>query len=455
MRKLNRLVIDCQQSAISSRQIVGCRYQLLRRRNLFFRLTVSLLWINLYFGKVEAQNWKLYLTNELQATYGYYFQNLENSNRTIPELNSRHELQARYKTNFTAFASLHSIVNQHEKDRRRLWLNEAYVAFNKGSFYGKLGKQIVKWGTLTGLSALDLANVYDYYDFIRTDREALGIWGADFKLNLKKFQFQLKVAPFDNISRLYFQQHRWIRLPNQLPRPDGTLLPVAFSGLQKTAFSGITYGASIGIENEGSDLKMGWYSGQNDIPQYHTVLGGDMTDQGIPYEIALTYHPLNIGAVSFTKLLGDFSAWTEVSFIQNQRMLEGQLMPDNYFGLTIGLDRLFLFENPEKQLKFLLQYLKNFTDAQPAYAVNDIDHVLDHALLLDLNFQFNYVWKASLRSVLNLSDTSHYFSTGIDYKMTDKFSWNVHLDLLYGNQQHFFGYYRDNTRIFLTLNYQL
>ncbi|MEM1123422.1 MAG: hypothetical protein AAGJ18_23490 [Bacteroidota bacterium] len=184
-------------------------------------------------------------------------------------------------------------------------------------------------------------------------------------------------------------------------------------------------------------------------------MGQTLTDQGIPYDVELTYHRLNIGAISFVKLLGDFSTWTEVSFIQNQRIMDDQLQADDYVGLTVGLDRLFIFENPEKQLKFLFQYLKNFTDSDNDYAVNDIDHVLDHALLLDLNFQFNYTWKAHFRSVLNLNNISHYVSGGMDYKMTDQFSWNLHIDFLYGNPQHFFGHYHDNSRIFLTLKYQL
>ncbi|MEM1124692.1 MAG: hypothetical protein AAGJ18_29910, partial [Bacteroidota bacterium] len=188
----------------SSPFAVGCSQSLFQKV-----LLVASCW--LLVGAAKAQDWKIYPANTLQATYGYYFEGLENSNRTIPEFSSQHELKLQYKTNFTAFTEVRSIVNQHDKQRRRIWLNQGYLAFNKSIFYGKVGKQIVKWGSLTGLSALDLANRYDYYDFIRTDQETLGVWGADAKLNLKKVQFQFRALPFNNTSRLYFNQNRWIR----------------------------------------------------------------------------------------------------------------------------------------------------------------------------------------------------------------------------------------------------
>lgn len=407
---------------------------------------------------LQGQNWKFNTQTKIQPSFGVYFQSLENSNRTIPELSAHQELEARYKTKLKSLVEIRSVLNADEKRRRRIWLNQAYIAFNKKNFYGKIGKQIIKWGDLTGWSAMDLANVYDYYDFIRTDEEALGSWGIDAKLSLKKWQFQLRVVPFKNHSRLYFQNHRWIRLPHNFRGPNDLIFTAEFDELKKE-YSGasFTYGASASYENDDFEITFNGYSGTNDIPQRLAQLSApNIADQVISYDIGLKYHRLNIASITFSKLVGAYSLWSELSFVNNQRLDDlGMLEPDNYGGLTIGLDRVFIFENPEKQLKFLVQYIKNFTNSENEYTVNDLDHVLDQALLADATYQFNYSWKASIRSILNLSSFSQNISSSLNYKVTDKFNLSCQVDLLFGNDNHFFGYYQDNSRFFITMKYHL
>ena len=419
---------------------------------------VIILFLVFQIQPIQGQNWKFKHQSTIQGSFGTYFQALENSNRTIPELSTKHEFGMRYKTKLKAFVALRSVFNTNEKKRRRLWLNQAYVAFNKKKFYGKIGKQIIKWGDLTGRSALDMANVYDYYDFLQTDEETLGIWGIDTKLSLKKWQFKFKLVPFRNYSRLYFENNRWIRLPNSIKGPNDLLFTAQFNDLRKEyPNSSINYGASVSYENDDFELNFNGYSGTNDIPQRLPLLSTpDLISNVIPYDIELKYHRLNIATVSFSKLIGSYSLWSELSYINNQRLNEiAALSPDNYLGFTIGLDRVFIFENPEKQLKLLFQILKNFTSTDVNYTVSDLDHVLDNAFLIDVIYQFSYKWKASMRSVLNLSSYSQNIRTSLNYKITDKFNLSCQADFLFGNTNHFFGLYGDNSRFFINMKYNL
>ncbi len=415
---------------------------------LFFSLSHSL----------QGQNWKHYHQNEISPTYGYFFQSVENTNRTIPELSAKYEWEARYKTKLKTFVSLNSILNVHESKRRRIWFNQAFLAFNKKKFFGKVGKQIIKWGRLTGWSALDMANVYDYYDFLRTENEALGVWAMDGKMSLKKWQIQFKVLPFQKSSRLYFENNRWIRLPQSFQGPNDIVFSAELNEVKKVKpSSSVSYGLSIGYENDDFEINFNGFSGSNDIPQRQSQpLAPNLSTKVLPYNIELVYHRMNIATIAMNKLIGDYSLWSEVSIVNNQRMNDlGNLEPDNYWGITVGVDRLFIFENPEKQLKLLAQYLKNFTNSEIDYSVNDLDHVLDHSFLLDATYQFNYTWKASMRSVLNLTNLSHAVSTSLNYKLNDKFSFICSADFLYGNDQHFFGYYQDNSRVLITMKYHL
>lgn len=424
------------------------------QRSLFVTALLSFFIYHTLVG--QKQDWKHYHHHEIMPSYGVYFQSIQNSTRTIPELAAKYEWEARYKTKLKTFVSLNSVLNANEKRRRRLWFNQAYLAFNKKNFYGKLGKQITKWGRLTGWSAMDLANVYDYYDFVRTDNEALGVWAFDGKLSLNKWQFQFRVLPFRSNSRLYFNNNRWIRLPQQIQGPNDIVFNAELNGVQETNIdNSISYGLSIGYESDNFEINFNGFSGTNDIPQRTSqLLTPNLADQTLPFNLELLYHRLNIATLGLNKLIGDYSIWSEVSLVNNQRLNEtSTLSPDNYWGFSVGIDRLFIFENPEKQLKLMLQYLKNFTNDDNNYSVNDLDHVLDHSFLLDATYQFNYSWKLKIRSVLNLTNVSHMLNTALSYKMNDKFSLTCEADFLYGNDNHFFGYYQDNSRVFLTLKY--
>lgn len=422
----------------------------------FFFVIVLLLFFQNH--SVNGQDWKFNHHTKFQPSVGLFFQSVENAKGTIPEISAQQEFEARYKTKLKSFVALRALVNPHEKQRRRIWLNQAYVAFNKKNFFGKIGKQIVKWGDLTGLSAMDMANVYDYYDFLRTDDEALGSWAIDTKLNLKKWQFQFRLIPFKNYSRLYFENNRWIRLPHNFNGPNDLVFTAEFNELNKEhPNSTVSYGANISYENDDFEITFNGYSGTNDIPQRLPQLSApNLTEKVISYDLDLRYHRLNIASVAFSKLLGEYSLWSELSFINNQILNElAELTPDNYWGFTVGVDRVFIFENPEKQMKVLVQYMKNFTDEEVEYTVNDLDHVLDNTLLFDVSYQFNYAWKASLRSVSNLSSFSQNISNSITYKVTDNFHLSCQADFLFGKEAHFFGHYQDNSRFFITMKYHL
>lgn len=426
----------------------------LSKKNILSIITLLLVFTH----HLEGQDWKTSLRNELSANVGTYFQSVENTDQVIPEWASKHEFEVRYKTNFKSKVELRTLANLHEKDRRRIWLNQAFLAFNQKKFYGKIGKQIIKWGDQTGWSWMDLANVNDYYDFLRTDEEALGVWAADAKIKLKKWQFQVRVLPFRQYSRLYFNQNRWIRLPSQIPGPGDEIFSTRLDEKRKlNELKPVSIGASVQYENNDFEISLNGYSGSNDIPQRAIQLKTpDFTEKEIAYDLKLIYHRINIATLSITKLLGEFSLSSEIAFINNRRLDETQaLQHDNYTGLTLSADRIFLFENPEKQLKILFQYIKSFTNNNVAYTVTDLDHVLDHAMLLDASFQFNYRWKLKMRSVFNLSNISHNINTSLEHKVSDHFKISLDTDFLYGNRQHFFGYYHDNSRFFITLKYYL
>lgn len=419
-------------------------------------ITITLLLV--FTHSSEGQDLKTSLRNEVMATYGWYFQDVEHTDRDVPEWASRHELELRYKTNLKAVAEGRTVLNAHDSKRRRLWLNQAYIAFNKSNFYGKIGRQVVKWGNQTGWSWMDLANVYDYYDFLRTDNEALGTWTAEVKWKWNKWKLEMRVLPFRQYARLYMDQNRWTRLPTQFQGPNGESFTAQL--LEKQVIDlphPVSYGTTIGYGHNGTEIILKGFSGSNDIPQRSIELRTpDMNEKIMPYILQLYYHRINLGAISVNQLAGEYSLSAEIAYINNKRIdPTTSLYNDNYTALTLGVDRAFLFENPEMLLKGVIQYIRSFANDEAPYTFSDLDHVLNHCLLMDIDFQLNYQWKMAMRSILNFSNTSHHLNLSVQLKPSDKWTFTLDTDFLYGSKSHFFGHYLDNKRIFLAIKYFL
>lgn len=413
------------------------------------KIFMTIVFLSFFIGESHSQSWKLNTSNQFEIRSYSLFEN-ENSENNIFEYKGHHDLNLRYKTGFKANISFRSIWNSTNENRSRLFLNESNIALHKGMFNFKIGKQIIKWGSLAGISNLDLANRFDYFDFIDSDKEELGQWALVNKIGNASTQFQFRLVPKSSTSRIYLQNNNWSRLPNQIVSNDqlGNIIPVAFRDLLMDDFGENTTTFDLSLKTEINDFSLGinYFNGINDLDLRQLVFDLSSSASPIIYDIQLTNSDLEIYNFSVQRLVGEWNIWSELGFIKNKMTdNENKMIDDNYWSFTLGIDRAIFFEDPAKMLKLVAQWKHSLWSKDVEYAATQIDHILDKCFLFDIEYQMSYRWQINLTTVLSYQSLGAYIKPSISWN-NDRIGVAGSIDILQGSQGHFFGYYSDNSR---------
>ncbi len=399
---------------------------------------LSLLWTS----SISSQDkWKLNFNNEIDLTARYYASssnnNLENHQG---EIRTFHNLKLKHKSNFGLHLSAKSILNINSPQRNRVWLNQAYTTLRLSNLSIKAGKQTIKWGSITGMSAMDMINRYDYYDFLSTDKEYLGIWAGKLRYNTGPLNWTLQVAEINNRSTLHFDSNRWTRMPNTttLPQDPNNIYALELENVSSSIENNSPQvSVEVDFDIKSVSTRLFAYHGSNDIPQ-RAIEINLIEDQNVTYDLLLKYHDLKIYGIGQSTYLSDWNIWYELSNIQNQSILQSAaLVEDNYWNFTIGIDRMFTFENPEKSLKWLFQYCNIMGTNNASYGPMDLDHIFANAILTELQYTHNYNWKIDLRSVVDLGQKGMYLNPSIKHLVSDQLHLQLSSDILMGSTNSF------------------
>lgn len=342
-------------------------------------------------------------------------------------------------------------ANPGNRRRNRLWANETYVYYRRGNYFLKAGKQTVKWGALTGFSAMDLANRYDYYDVLDTEEERLGLWGLEGRLNKGRTELLLRGFHPDNRSRLYLEDNRWVNLPQRMPVAGGEAA-MTYEGAASHYRQRLPLlSGSLSTEVWRMQLRGSWLYGNNDIPLSRIQLQQPMGN-AVPYQLQLHFEPMMISALNLGTWAGEWNLWAEGAYVDSRRIAEtGEIVPDRYTFCSLGADRFWTFEHPERQLRLAAQFLQVFPHQSGQYAPTEIDHIFQSALLIDAELQINYNWSAAVRTVGEFRANGYYLEPRLICKAWAPLRAELSGSLLDGSNQSFFGHFRSNSRVALHL----
>ncbi len=342
-------------------------------------------------------------------------------------------------------------------DRMFFAIRELFAAYRKKRFIFRAGKQIVDWGNLPGWSPSGLPNRYRYYDFLDTKDEEIGIWALHGGYVSNSFTFRMTLSPFFRPSELYLTGNRWIDLPAEIGLgPGGSqLVQLLYQGSERSDQSdGYQFGLETALQLGKVEWAVNAFHGYNDIPLYRLLLGDPVSETSMDYRLELVYHNMSILSTRLKTYFGDWNGWFEFAHTRSRMMNEmHEPEPSPFYTLTLGTDRVFLFDQPEKQLKLLFQYIYTFNTQDIHYAPNDLDHVFRNTLLTRIAYRLNYAVSIELTALAELETAGYYFRPGITWKITDALHLSGGTELLGGKDRGFFGYYRDNARTWFSLAY--
>ncbi|MBT8271536.1 MAG: hypothetical protein KJO25_05775, partial [Bacteroidia bacterium] len=128
------------------------------------------------------------------------------------------------------------------------------------------------------------------------------------------------------------------------------------------------------------------------------------------------------------------------------------IRPHEFYNITAGFDRMFDMSN-ESSLYVLIQYVYAFNNEGVTYSSSDLDHIFNNALIGKFDFTINYNLDLNLRFASEFKTSGYYFNPELIYRLSPSFRLMLRSDILWGSSSSFFGNYRDNTRLGLTVQH--
>ncbi|NNK86721.1 MAG: hypothetical protein HKO90_00430 [Flavobacteriaceae bacterium] len=344
-------------------------------------------------------------------------------------------------------------LNTSEESRRFINVRDAFLRFGRGNIDLRVGRQMIDWSSLSGWSPSDMPNTSYYYDFIDTEDEEIGRWSFKGSYYIGSTVFNLTVMPFFRPSELYFVKNRWISVPDALVI-NNAQVPAIFQGTKKTVVSDeFQFGASVDIPIGPAQLKLFYYHGLNDIPVTRVNPQALTANNEIAYEIERIYHRLQQFSIHNTVISGQWNLWSEFNYTRTRIAdEENAIRPHEFYNITAGFDRMFDMSN-ESSLYVLIQYVYAFNNEGVTYSSSDLDHIFNNALIGKFDFTINYNLDLNLRFASEFKTSGYYFNPELIYRLSPSFRLMLRSDILWGSSSSFFGNYRDNTRLGLTVQH--
>ena len=371
----------------------------------------------------------------------------QNEWKTNIELNYRFNKAIQFKS------STQINLNTVESGRAFIEAREFYLNYRQGKFNTSIGRQIVNWSGLAGWSASDIANTFQYYDFLDTEDEERGHWTLKSTFQQGSVQLSVTVIPFFRVSSLFLENNRWINLPS-ITQTSNTEIALNYLGANRIReYDELQLGLKFSFRLGESQQTFIAYQGYNDIPVRVLNITDQNPEDGLDYTLDLIYHKLQYLSWQSEFYLGQWNIWSEANLTESRIWQDDRLAPHVWYNLTLGADRNFEFYDPEKQLNILLQYIYSYNNEGVRYTANDLDHIFNNAFLTRIRYQFNYKLRAELRTAFEFQQEGYYINPKIEYNMLENLKLSAGADILMGSQDSFFGNYQDNSRMRFAVNY--
>lgn len=382
-----------------------------------------------------------------------FFQSIRGKEDTQNEWKTNFDLNYKFSNTIQLKSSTQINLNTIEEERRFIELRELYLNFRTGKFTTALGRQIVDWSGLAGWSAGDIPNTFQFYDFLDTEDEERGQWALKGSFQHRNTQLSATVIPIYRVSKLFLENSRWVNLPTET-EISTTAVPLNFIDSNEiNRYDELQLGVKLSTTIGTTQQTILAYHGYNDIPVRRLNITDQNPTDGLDYTLELIYHKLQYVSWQSEFYLGQWNLWTEANLTKTRILEEDTLTSHIFYNLLLGTDRSFEFNDPEKQLNLLVQYIYSFNTEDVNYAANDLDHIFNNAVVMRIEYQLNYRLETEIRAAFEFQKKGYYINPKLEYSILDNLKFLVAADILFGKRQSFFGNFQDNTRGRIAINY--
>jgi hypothetical protein len=341
-------------------------------------------------------------------------------------------------------------------DRRsHLGVKEATASVRWDPVELTVGKQIFAWGTADAFNPTDNLNPYDYMEVL--DNEKMGIYSVAGRLGFDPATLTVVAVPVFTPSRLPRRDSRWTPVP-----PAGVAAVVDPREIPPADVDNVQYGARLKATLAGWDLSTSYYRGFEHTPAFRVG-----TAETAPGESVARFTPvftaMDVAGFDVSTTLGGFEVHGEGAF----KVVRRDGASDRFQGMAgfnytwdgLGhrwLDEIVLVVEYGREIELRRRPEFAIADRGTAPLVGDLlaNNAFENGLIGRVRLKLTEDTQARLTGVVDFDRAlSGYARLEVAHRFTDAVQLETGLDVLAGPPTSFWGRWRDNDRLFVTLRY--
>ena len=366
-------------------------------------------------------------------------------------------------------------------------IREAWVEFQAGRLYGRIGKQLVTWGTADGFRLMDAVNTFNYRDFIKPADE-------DYKIPNAMINLKYRVAEKTNLQLLMIPRfiHSW--LP-EIRHPYSFNVSSAFANFERalgpaglrfryddpsTSWKDASYGVRLAshIQKINLDYTLNWLKSYDQFPILVPEMQKGLIDLGggtwFPRNWKYMHNRLNLWGGTFAYNIPQFCLFGksidllygsilrgEFAYIHKQaftNVLYAVEMRDT-INFLFGFDRYYAWRigpgNRDWWLSAQLKWTKIKGKDDYDYLGAGLDRIdrwqMGYSLLIMTD------WLANRLSLywltVGFDDGGMWTFPKLTYEFTDKLRGTIGYYYIKGHRTDLIGEFRDNDTIEMAWKY--
>lgn len=253
------------------------------------------------------------------------------------------------------FVSMNATYNGILKDRTGLELREAYLAYAKGNFDLRVGRQIVVWGVADALRVTDCVSPFDYTEFLAQDYDDIRM-----PVNALRAKYTWRSVTFEAI---YNPVASFFILPTNRCNPWALTLPSASlpytidleSGKPEKRLRNMEYGGRITTNLSGIDFSLSALRTWNKMPALSLAVSDDRKS----LLVKGVYRPMTMLGGDCSLPVGQFVLRGEAACYFDEAQSSGigkDVVCRNSYNALVGVDWY-----PGNDWNFSAQYCHKYT----------------------------------------------------------------------------------------------
>jgi hypothetical protein len=342
-------------------------------------------------------------------------------------------------------------VPEDNEHRSYLDLKEAVLGFQKHPVKLTIGKQFFAWGTADGYNPTDNLNPYDYLDPI--DRQKLAVYSVATQLTARRASLTLVLVPLFTPSRVPLATTRWAPLV-----PEDLASVIAPRDVPPTTAANMQYGARLRGTVAGWDLSVSYFDGYEHTPVIKQTTAVVAPGIELP-RFTPVFTRMRVAGVDVSTTFGKLEVHGEAaaSFVvrdgRDDRLewIAGVNYEWDELGLR-WLERIHLIAEYARE-----EILSSDSGSEIVRSDNRLalpNTAYRNAAIGRLLFHFDDDTQFEVGGTVNFErSVNSYLKAALTHKITDALHAIVGLDLISGPRDTFWGRWRDNDRVYVSLKY--